>query len=434
MKLDHDAIIDKLRAVPRLIFADDYEVAVQYCTAESSQFLNGDLQEHTTEESSWLSLRLHHQRRPGRASTPFLGEESLPQLVAAAFESSRHASPDPWFRFPIWRNSIPSVPSSRTEPDSAESRYSKLEWRPEQLSERYENWEISTSLFRKTERKTLRQAHRIEGITLSATHSSDGNRWRLLQRRLAPQGRLDPERSIDETLRALYYRKSARLFQRSDDETIVLGPQAVRVILKYLSDWFCAAEVQKGVSPLSERLGSSIFSDAVTIVDDPHHERSVFQGSHDLEGSLTQKTVLVEKGHLRGLLYDVYSAARENRLSTGNWFRSLGAENPTIAPWHLVLQNGESSLDQLFAKAGTGVFIDYLSKLVPDPERPASVVVTGSGWRVTGGALDHALWQIRFKFDIFDLMQRVTSVGRTSTFFGDVAAPAVLIDSLPITE
>jgi len=434
VNVPHQPLIDKIKSIPKLIFSDDFEITIQESDSSSITFINGERSGRHNEESVWINLRLQHQKRPGRASTLYYGDQSLSDLVEAAFEAAKHSTPDPWFRFPIWRGQLKESTPGITEAEVPESFYSKLVWRPERLEERVENWSLKTSLYRKTEKQVLKTDISGQTVKYAAVQRVGDLAVKMSSIRSAPSGRMESERCLEELLRSIYYRQGGNVFSRCEKSHVLFGAQPVGEILRAIGPWFAADRVQQGTSPLCGRQGEAFASPIVDIYDDPHHERSAWKASVDLEGSSTQRTKLVEKGASVGLLYDVYTATRENRLSSGNLMRRGGVHFSEILPWHLRLSEGASTNEEMLSQMGDGLFIDYCSRLEEVPLHPHLFIFHGMGWRVKQSAPEEPVWYIRFQVDLFDLMRRVGSVGKTPVFFGNVATPSILVENLPLEK
>lgn len=433
MSRDHQSIIDKVRSVPKLIFTDDFELTIQEKHASSIHYTNGDLTTKESDESLWIGLRLQHQKRPGRASTFYSDDASLVNLVESAFEASRHSSPDPWFRFPIWRPRQEPIASTEG-PNLPDSVYPHLTWRPERIEEHYEESRVKTTLFRKCEKRILQTHHAEESANFFAMERSAETGLSMTAQRRAARGKLERDRCLDELIRGVYFRNGGSLFSVDKDTPLVLGTQVVAQIFEKIGGWFSAEKIQKGLSPLCGKMGETVFSPVITLVDEPGHERSSAAAEIDLEGSPTQRNVLVSKGVVTGFLYDVYTAMRENRLSTGNRRRLSDRAEPEIAPWHLVCSAGEEKLEGLFREMKDGVYIDYCSRLEEDPTHPTRLGFHGLGWRVAGGTIQEPIWHIRFHADIFDLLRRVVKVTKTQTFFGGISVPSMLVEHMPLEK
>ena len=81
---------------------------------------------------------------------------------------------------------------------------------------------------------------------------------------------------------------------------------------------FSAECAQRGMSRLQGKLGETIATPELTLLDDPHlpgGNRSCFL---DAEGFLTKPLPLIENGIFRNFLYHVESAGKENKNSTAH--------------------------------------------------------------------------------------------------------------------
>jgi len=72
--------------------------------------------------------------------------------------------------------------------------------------------------------------------------------------------------------------------------------------------------VQKGMSKYAGKVGESVASDLITVIDDATLPKRRGSFRFDDEGAPGQRTVLVDKGVLKGYLYDRYTAKIEGML------------------------------------------------------------------------------------------------------------------------
>ena len=85
---------------------------------------------------------------------------------------------------------------------------------------------------------------------------------------------------------------------------------------------------QTGLSVYSGRVGEQVASPLVSVIDDPTlpHRRGSY--CFDDEGVIGQRTTLVEKGVLKGYLYDCLTAMKDGTSSTGNGRRESYRSRP----------------------------------------------------------------------------------------------------------
>ncbi len=126
---------------------------------------------------------------------------------------------------------------------------------------------------------------------------------------------------------------------------VILRPEALSNLLEnILAPNFSADNVQRGRSAFAGKLGQSVFG-GIDIVDDGTLKNGLATSRFDGEGVASRKTVLVEKGVLKGFLYDTYTANKEGRESTGNADRDAYASLPYVAPSNLVI-SGRGKLSE----------------------------------------------------------------------------------------
>ena len=133
---------------------------------------------------------------------------------------------------------------------------------------------------------------------------------------------------------------------------IVIDGTQMRSILSAFSSAFSAKNAILGMSLLAGKEGEKIASDIVNITDDAMREGCPIQTHFDDEGVATYKKSVVENGVLKTLLYDLTTAIKTGKQTTGN-----GRRGGNIAPYNFAISAGEDTLDELFAKAGDGIYV-----------------------------------------------------------------------------
>lgn len=115
--------------------------------------------------------------------------------------------------------------------------------------------------------------------------------------------------------------------------------------------------VQSGVSVYRGKIGEQVASPLVTVVDDATipHARGSFP--FDSEGVAGQKTVLVEKGILKGYLYDRLTAMKEGCASTGNGRRESYHAKPIVRMTNTIITPGSTPPEEIIGSVASGLFV-----------------------------------------------------------------------------
>jgi predicted Zn-dependent protease len=367
------------------------------------------------------------------AVTSAKSREALSLLVENAFEAAQLSSPDPWFRFPIWKN----VKSERPAPTPVayDSQYGALPIGWDLFEETYEHSHVETLLRRKTEKIVLGHAKEIHGLKYRLLSRGDGDLTIVDDERCFAR----PLHERDEWLQVLArqaarLRKAVPLRVNWTKAGVVFAPGAANVILRRLIPGFHADVLQNGDPFFPVEVGQPMFSEAITIADHGQLAEAPHSAPFDMEGSITQETVLVDRGVLKDLLYDTYAATRENRLSTGNFSRSGNRTHPRIGASNFYLRPSNATPAQLLQALGTGLVLEVIESIEPVAAEENAYVVYGRGWRVSEGRCVEPVRGIALKFDIFTLFQRAAAVGSDLRFFGPVGSPSIFFEEIPLSS
>ena len=118
---------------------------------------------------------------------------------------------------------------------------------------------------------------------------------------------------------------------------ILLTPRVLNSLLTYtLLPSFSAENVQRNRSVLKGKVGEEVMGEYITVVDDGTLDGGLYSSKVDGEGVPRRRTVLVEKGVLKGYLYDIKRANREGRESTGHGVRDYDTL-PTVSPSNILI-------------------------------------------------------------------------------------------------
>lgn len=132
---------------------------------------------------------------------------------------------------------------------------------------------------------------------------------------------------------------------------VILSPMVAANLLYYMSYAFSAFEVDSGMSFLIDKVGKKVGSNKVTLVDDGRLGNGFGSSSFDDEGVPTQRTNIIEKGVLKTYLHNTSTAKKFKTKTTA----SAGIIYPQ--PKNLVLEKGDSNLEEMISQVKNGVYI-----------------------------------------------------------------------------
>ncbi|HDP78446.1 MAG TPA: TldD/PmbA family protein [Mesotoga infera] len=199
---------------------------------------------------------------------------------------------------------------------------------------------------------------------------------------------------------------------------------------------YSADNVQRGLSVLKGKEGTVIGSSKLTVYDDPFLPESPYSKPFDDEGVPTYRKAMVENGKLKTFLYDLRTAAKEGKKSTGNSVRGTYRSKPSIVPVNIVIQRGEKSFDELLETMGEGILVTELTGLHSGTNQVSGEFSLGaSGFYVKGGKISNPIEQFTISSNILKVYNGIAEIGSDplSSIYR-VSSPSVLIDEIDVAS
>ncbi len=216
--------------------------------------------------------------------------------------------------------------------------------------------------------------------------------------------------------------------------TVVLDPWVTAQLLGIIGHTLGGDVVLKGRSPFADRMGESVASTLLTIVDDPTDVRSIAATDADGEGLAARRNVLVENGVLRSFVHNAYTARRAGTVSTGNAVRGFRS-TPSVGCLSLVPVPGDVDPLALIAGVSDGVLVQEVSGLHSGVNPVSGDFSTGAeGLRIRDGELAEPVREFTIASTLQKMPRDVRAVGSDLTFLPmDAAGVSLVIDDVTIS-
>ena len=141
------------------------------------------------------------------------------------------------------------------------------------------------------------------------------------------------------------------------ETTVVLGPGWPGILLHEAVGHGLEADFnRKKISAFSDRVGQQVASPLCTVVDDGTIRNRRGSLNVDDEGVPTQQNVLIEKGVLRGYLFDKLSSRLLRGPSTGNGRRESYQHIPMPRMTNTFMLAGESDPEEIIRSTQRGLY------------------------------------------------------------------------------
>jgi len=194
--------------------------------------------------------------------------------------------------------------------------------------------------------------------------------------------------------------------------TVVLGPGWPGVLLHEAIGHGLEGDFnRKQVSAFSGRIGEQVASPLCTVVDDgtiPNRRGSI---NCDDEGTPTGRTVLIEKGILRGYLQDRLNARLMGLPTTGNGRRESFAHIPMPRMTNTFMLAGDEAPEDIIRSVSKGLYCAYFGGGQVDITNGKFVFSATEAYLIEDGQLTHPVKGATLVGNGPDVLTRVSMVG-----------------------
>ncbi|PKL01095.1 MAG: TldD/PmbA family protein [Tenericutes bacterium HGW-Tenericutes-1] len=214
----------------------------------------------------------------------------------------------------------------------------------------------------------------------------------------------------------------------SGNYEIVFDRDAFGILLSAFSGIFSAEAVHKGASLLKGKLGSTIGSSHVTLVDDPFMKKSSRSRSFDDEGVATKYKELVKEGVLTTFLHNLNTAKKDQVTSTGNGFGG------TVSAVNLALLPGNHSKDELIKMIKNGIYVtDVQGAHAGANSVSGDFSLQAMGFVVKEGVIGAPVALITVAGNFIKMLQDIEALGNdTKTGYYGITCPSVKVGPMVV--
>ncbi|HEY6352419.1 MAG TPA: TldD/PmbA family protein [Candidatus Angelobacter sp.] len=230
---------------------------------------------------------------------------------------------------------------------------------------------------------------------------------------------------------------------------VVLEPAAVLDLVGFMFWDFGGMAILDQRSFLNNRIGTRLFGENITIVDDANHPLQS-GAPFDGEGVRRKPITLVEKGVVRSLVYARGTAAKMRQSefagkvgaieATGHGFPLPNEIGEAPANIVFLTAGGEQTTEQMIAGCERGILITrlwYIREV--DPYEKILTGMTRDGtFLIEGGKIRHGIRNFRFNQSLIEMLSGVEAMGKPVRASGeesfDMVAPAMKVRDFNFTE
>lgn len=199
---------------------------------------------------------------------------------------------------------------------------------------------------------------------------------------------------------------------------MIVDPQVGARLVGSLLGPATAQSIQQGRSFWKDKQGQRLFSELLTITDEPLLRRGLSSRLFDGEGISSRQLPLVEAGVAAGLYVDTY------------YGRKAGMAPTTGSPSNVVVASrGDKGLDALIADTGEGIYVtDWLGG--NSDSTTGDFSLGAHGHLVQGGQIGPFVREMNVTGNLVDLFASLVAVGNDPWPFRSTLTPTLVFDGV----
>jgi PmbA protein len=431
--------------------AEGAEAFISVSRSRKAKVQNGELQDLTASKRGGLGVRVIRAGgkgfRTGLATTTDLAAADFRHLFAQAWELSALGDEDPWLRQsdPSGTDDLPSRFDAAVEAITPEQRIAwalELETQTRRASSkvaavRESAWSDGSGASLLLTQKGVRAADVFSScsaaIDLAVADGAERQaawHWDVSRHpgldlaAIGAQAALKGERKLNpQRLPAGKY-------------SVVLHPEVAVDLLGIVAGMLDAESVLKQRSLFAGKLGESISSPLLTLVDDGRLAEApgcpaLGTEPWDAEGLPTRRNVLLDAGVLKTYLHTLKTAAEMGMAPTASAGRGFGSQ-PGATTFNLAPLPGNTAPEALYRLAGHGVLITEIMGLHTVDPVSGDLSVGASGIRIRDGLLAEPVDKLTFAGNLRDFLTRIVALGSDLRWYGGSAGLSILLEDIAL--
>ncbi|MFW9869377.1 MAG: TldD/PmbA family protein [Candidatus Thorarchaeota archaeon] len=221
---------------------------------------------------------------------------------------------------------------------------------------------------------------------------------------------------------------------------------AALFILSSLGQSTLGRTVVDGISPLCDKIGDTIASKQLSIVDNGQSKIGLRTEAIDAEGQPQQKNTVIENGVLKNYLFDNYYGKAFGLESTGNCSRGGGIfgddttpfeEKPSVSTKWLEITPGSKTEEEIISSIdGKAILIrefplGIFHSMVATGEFSC---VAGTAFLVENGELKGPVEPVSIAGNYYEGFQNLREIGSNIEFLPfDIEIPTLIFDDFSVT-
>lgn len=395
----------------------------------SIYLINKKIEDYTDSEKITYSVKAEVNGKTEQLFTEYL-DESIIDLIVEKINTTESNYEDEYLK-ETTNNEINELPkvdiineiNKINELNSLTENYSKTK----SLETAYSDMYTKTRIINNKGVDIATSSHNYE-LYVEASAQEEGNISTYSESILvSDKSKLDFSKIINNVLKLATIAINKKKLE-TKKYNIILNNKVSSKIISEIQIMLSAENIHQKKSCLESKLNEKVFSDKLTIIEEPLNKEYPGYTIFDKEGTKTANKKLIENGIIKTYLYDIKEAKVDKISSTGNKYNGIGTRNMYVTP-------GEKSLEELFKEINNGIYITHYmgSEGASINVSSGNISMQVFGYIIENGKLLCGFEPAVLTTTIFELLSNIEDIGNDLKFSTrSSASPSLYIKDISI--
>ncbi len=425
-----------LKSLKKKYELDDLELYSLDTVSHKTSFTANKLKQADLTQRNGLAIRLIKDKKLGFASQ--YGKADIESLVKKALYSSKYSN-EVVFKFP---NKVTVQEISEDKENNILKEFQNVGYKiVDRISKSASDLLIDLVFDKSVFNESIQNSNDLDfnhqsrafSFSISLRETNENDFFEIFSADVDDRFP-DYEADVENLIRFYKHsRKHAKV--KNGSLPILFTSKAVKDLFDVVESALNGKIVNERSSPWSDKLGQSVLSKDISIIQDPsfgHMKRTL-----DDEGVEIKKLPLINKGVLENFYYDLSSASKSpsKASSTGNGFRGSISSQPDPSLLNMIISPGKKSLDEIIKDIKYGVLIDQsMGTLSGNISGDISANID-IGFLIENGEIVGRVKDTMFSGNIYTALNNVLEISSSPRFYwSNMHTPDILLGGFNISS
>jgi len=215
---------------------------------------------------------------------------------------------------------------------------------------------------------------------------------------------------------------------------VIFTPDALGLLLDAIEIAANGKTLFKGISVLANKQDEKIVDEKFSLIDDPLKKDGIASYPFDGEGIIPRRIPVIENGVFKNFIFDLATAKRMNRVSTGHAARNISSL-PAPSFSNLIVPPGDVSLDQMISSVSYGLLVhEFLGGGMSNLLAGDFSVNVELGYLIENGNVKGRVKDAMISGNVYNILNSIIAVEDRFHKKGSLYAPHVLFERISVAS